>query len=175
MGYSLNLIKDGVTAKLPCPVLVGGSVYSLYGTEVAQYATTYNYSEHFREAFGNERGIYNLEGKTAAESVPMIEEAIQRLSEENKPPTVKELKAKIKKYQKALEKAEKSGEPASILDRLYSTYIKDWEERIRTADPKTGRVQPSYWDATPGNARKALEEILVLAKLADGDAVWEIS
>lgn len=175
MGYSLNLIKDGVTAKLPCPVLIGGSIYSLHGTSVAEYAATYNYAEHFREAFGNERGIYNLEGKTAGESIPMIEEAIQRLSEENKPPTVKELKAQIKKYQKAMEKAKKSGKPASIIEDLYSTYIREREERIRTADPKTGRAQPSYWDATPGNARKALEEILVLAKLADKDAVWEIS
>jgi hypothetical protein len=63
---------------------------------------------------GGIRGIY---GKTAGESIPILEEAAQKLRAES--------------------------------------------------------FSEDYWEPTEGNARKALLDLQVLAKMAPPDAVWE--
>lgn len=38
-----------------------------------------------------------------------------------------------------------------------------------------GEPSSNYWDATEGNAKAALEDILQLAKLAPKESVWRVS
>jgi hypothetical protein len=49
--------------------------------------------------------------------------------------------------------------------------------RLEAAVVALGTEPPSsnYWDATQGNARRALEGLIRLAKLAPSDAVWRVS
>ena len=52
--------------------------------------------------------------------------------------------------------------------------LQDVRERIKNADPVTNRARPSYWDATPGNAKQALRELIKMASEAPTDTIWSI-
>ena len=173
MGYDIRLVKNGETVQLLCNVDIGGSVYPVGGTDVAEYATTYNYAGLFKESLQEENGIRSLNGKTAGETISVLEAAIDRLSDEHLGPTIKELREEeenLLKTARALDKAPSQKIWAGLTDAR----LKDVQERLSKADYKTGRVKANYWDATPFNAKNALKAMLVLAKLAPADSVWEI-
>ena len=59
-----------------------------------------------------------------------------------------------------------------IEDEELSTTIPWIEEAISSLGTDVG---DDYWEVTEGNARKALEDLLALAKMCpDGDYIWEI-
>ena len=89
-----------------------GGTYCVGGTQVACLNITYNYSPHY-ERLG-EKGIRSIYGKTGADSIPMLQLAIDSLGND---------------------------------------------------------VDPNYWKATEGNAKRALLQLVALAKLRP-DGVW---
>ena len=80
MSYDISL-HDPITKEiviLDKKHQLRGGTYALDGTDEAWLNITYNYSNHFKQMFG-EAGIRTIYGMTATESIPLIEEAIKKL------------------------------------------------------------------------------------------------
>ena len=61
---------------------VSGGTYCLGGTNELRLNITSNYYRHYRRVFKNEDGIKILIGKSGAESIPILEEAISLLGDQ---------------------------------------------------------------------------------------------
>lgn len=87
MSYDVYL-KDPVTKQTiefaEKHEMIGGT-YCLGGTNEAWLNVTYNYGGHYRAAFGDEDGIRTIYGMTGAESIPVLEAAAAKLSDETDP------------------------------------------------------------------------------------------
>lgn len=83
MSYDLYL-RDPVTnatIHFSEPHDVQGGTYALCGTTEAWLNITYNYSQHFRQVFGPD-GIRFLYGLSGAESIPVLQAAIDWLEDD---------------------------------------------------------------------------------------------
>jgi hypothetical protein len=83
MSYDISL-QDPVTKEtiyFDVPHQVQGGTYAMGGTTEAWLNVTYNYSKHYYRVFG-ENGIRSIYGKTGAESVPILQDAIDKLGDE---------------------------------------------------------------------------------------------
>ena len=132
MSYDISL-NDPVTYEtinLGFKHDMRGGTYVLGGNDLAELNITYNYSEifervlsgaveemdKFSRVFGGKKdGIRMIYGMTGAESIPLLEAAIEKLGDD---------------------------------------------------------VDKDYWKATEGNAKRALSQLLALARLRP-DGVWE--
>jgi hypothetical protein len=128
MSYDLGLV-DAITGEelqLDVPHQMKGGTYCLGGCSTADINITYNYATIFRRVLGEREsdhrenrdgklcGIRLIYGMTGAESIPVLEAAIEKLGDD---------------------------------------------------------VDPDYWKATEGNAKRALQQCLALARLRP-DGVW---
>jgi hypothetical protein len=115
MSYDLQLLDPVTreTLRLDAPHQMRGGTYAMGGTDLAALNVTYNYSR-FYSVLG-ENGIRSLYGKTGAESVATLTQAIAVLGDD---------------------------------------------------------VSENYWDATEGNAKRALTQLLALAQMRP-DGVWD--
>jgi hypothetical protein len=80
MSYDISL-QDPVTKGtiyFDEPHQVKGGTYVMGGTTEAWLNVTYNYGEHYYRVFG-ENGIRSIYGKTGAESIPILQDAIDKL------------------------------------------------------------------------------------------------
>jgi len=111
---TLNDAITGDTIKFDTPHLLKGGLYTVGGTSEAWLNVTYNYDEHFYRIVDKDKGIRVLYGKTGAESIPILKNAI--------------------------------------------TQLKD-------------NVSDDYWEATEGNAKRALINLLAFAQLRP-DGIW---
>ena len=85
MSYDIYLAdKNGKTIELDKPVDFRGGTYAAGGTTEAWLNVTYNYSKHYCHVFG-EKGIRTIYGMTGQESIPILEAAIEQLSEDEDP------------------------------------------------------------------------------------------
>jgi hypothetical protein len=132
MSYDIEL-RDPVTHEtllLDAPHHMRGGTYAVGGDTDCHLNITYNYSPHFRRAFGDENvdlskfdalfgggatGVRRLYGMSGAESIPVLEAAISALGDD---------------------------------------------------------VDADYWKPTEGNAKRALLQLLALAKMRP-DGVWD--
>ena len=83
MSYDIDL-KNPVTGKaieLDVPHHMRGGTYQLGGSTSASLNITWNYSDHYYRAFGN-NGIHAISGKTGAESIPILKAAASRLGDD---------------------------------------------------------------------------------------------
>lgn len=83
MSYDIEL-TDPVTGErleLDEPHDMRGGTYAVGGTREAWINITYNYGWIFRQLFGD-KGIRFLYGKTAAESLPHLEEGVALLKDD---------------------------------------------------------------------------------------------
>lgn len=170
MGYDISLEKNGETAKLNKPVELKGSVYAVGGSSEASYSITFNYSGFYKDAFKDPEGIGCLNGLSYDEGLAKIARAISKLSDENLPPTIEELRQEEAQCIAEL-KARKEGD--FLFDYLKSK-IQKIRRRIAEANPDSDRVRPSYWDATPYNAKIALRNLLKMAAEAPSDTIWVV-
>lgn len=116
MSWDCCLVdKNGKPIVFDEPLDMKGGTYQLGGTQEAWLNITYNYSKIIRNVLGY--SLYDLNGKLVKETIPTIEKAISKLSEEDK--------------------------------------------------------TENYWDATEYNTKKALEDLLLLAKRCE-DSYWMI-
>ena len=80
MSYDIYL-HDPVTGKTlqaDEPHQMRGGTYAMGGTTEMWLNVTYNYYQHFRRTMGDD-GIRTIYGKTGAESIPILETAIDEL------------------------------------------------------------------------------------------------
>lgn len=83
MSYDISLV-DPVSKKvldLDTPHHMRGGTYAVGGTTEASLNVTYNYSKHFIRVLGD-GGIRSLYGKSAVDSIPMLEKAIAQLGDD---------------------------------------------------------------------------------------------
>ncbi len=116
MSYDIYL-NDPVTkevTEVDTSHFMAGGTYALGGTKELWLNVTYNYSAHFYNTMG-EKGIRTIYGMSGAESIPILENAINQL-----------------------------GDDAS----------------------------PDYWEPTEGNAKRALLQLLAMAKMRP-DGIWD--
>ena len=80
MSWDITLVdKDtGKVIEFDKPHNIRGGTYIVGGTTLAWLNVTYNYHDIFTKVFGK-KGIRILENKTAKESIPILEKAIQKL------------------------------------------------------------------------------------------------
>jgi hypothetical protein len=82
MSYDIELL-DPVSKKrieFDRPHQMKGGTYACGGTRQAWLNVTYNYSKHFYKVLG-EKGIRSIYGITGAESIPILNEAINKLKD----------------------------------------------------------------------------------------------
>jgi len=87
MSYDIYL-SDPVTKQtiqLDDSHQLKGGTHALGGTTEAWLNVTYNYSEHYRRVFGNDRGIRTVYGMTGADSIAVLENAASQLSDVTDP------------------------------------------------------------------------------------------
>lgn len=116
MSYDIDLTHPvtGAVLQLDQPHQMKGGTYALGGTPEASLNVTWNYSEHYRMAFGDD-GIRTIYGMTGAESAPVMQSAADQLKDD---------------------------------------------------------VSDDYWEATEGNAKAAILQLIALARLRP-DGVWQ--
>ena len=82
MSYDISLRdKKGNTIELSKSHDLKGGTYDMGGTNEAWLNVTYNYGVHYYRVFG-EKGIRTIYGMTGAESIPVIEKAIEELGDD---------------------------------------------------------------------------------------------
>lgn len=116
MSYDIYL-NDPVTkevTEVDTSHFMAGGTYALGGTKELWLNVTYNYSAHFYNTMG-EKGIRTIYGMSGAESIPILENAINQLGDD---------------------------------------------------------VAPDYWEPTEGNAKRALLQLLAMAKIRP-DGIWD--
>jgi len=127
MGWDLSLHKkntetgEAESCYVEVPHNLKGGTYVVGGTRELWMQVTHNYNDFLAEAL-QESSLDCLQGKTVKETLPLLETAVQVLSQKYNNPMPSE----------------------------------------------------RYWDATAGNALKALQDLVDLAKLAPLDATWHV-
>lgn len=133
MSYDISLTDPvtGETLRLDATHHMRGGTYAVGGTTEAHLNVTWNYATHYYRVFtpaplrpgvdkyhandgGTVGGIRSIYGLTGAESIPVLQSAIDQLGDD---------------------------------------------------------VHPYYWEPTEGNAKRALTQLLALAKMRP-DGVW---
>ena len=104
MSYDIRLV-DPVTHEQLCtdvPHDMRGGTYAMYGTTELWLNITYNYGRYYRAGFEpnqetNENGIRTIYGLTGAESVPVIQKAIEKISSDDIPDITQKEMDELKK------------------------------------------------------------------------------
>lgn len=117
MSYDVELIEPvsrqcidlGFTHRM------AGGTFAIGGTSMCELNITYNYSRHFYRVLDTEAGLRKLYGMTGAESIPLLDKAIDALKDD---------------------------------------------------------VSENYWEATEGNAKRALTQLRAFAYLRP-DGIWQ--
>ncbi len=81
MSHDIRIIDAGTseTIEFPDRHFIRGGTYAPNGTHLAELNITYNYSNFFRDLFG-EGGIRRLYGMTIKDSIPVLMEARDKLN-----------------------------------------------------------------------------------------------
>jgi len=83
MSYDLGL-RDAITGEwlsLEEPHQMRGGTYCIGGSSTAEINITYNYARHYYRVMG-EQGLRTIYGKTGAESISIIKEAVSKLGDD---------------------------------------------------------------------------------------------
>ena len=190
MSYDINL-KDPVTKEtieLDEPHFMRGGTFAVGGTKELWLNITYNYSHYYYEAtdkdprfahdevscyyadgtkgpIETEYGIRGIYGKTGAESIPMLEDMIRKITE---------------KYQKdgewiftTREKQRTYDGNGVEADDPFSLILsgKTYKTEIYEVSVCEG-PNDDYWEATAANAIKPLHQLIAMAKMRP-DGVWD--
>ena len=176
---TLNDPVTGNTLLLDEPHQMRGGTYAIGGTRECWLNVTWNYSNYYFEAAdGDERfayqdsdgkiehGFRGLYGKTAVESIPMLEDLAARIGKKYKNPdgTWKTARRKRQRF------FDNHG-----IEIDFPQYIKlpDGKRSCKEDDYVVSEGDTSnYYERTAANAIKALEQLEAFAKLRP-DGVWD--
>ena len=192
MSYALSLI-DRITQEtilLPEPqFLTSGCVPCHYDEQVdaletipmewAEWSITYNYAHYYYEATEQDArfavvdedsgeisyGIRGIYGKSAKESIPMLQDLIDRIRHRYCPNEQwKETQRNQKRFY------DQDGRELSFDQYLFCTEkatIKTETYRVSEGDTR------DYWEDTAANSIRPLREMLAVAQMCqDRDCVW---
>lgn len=83
MSYDIQLVhpRSGAHLRANKTHQLRGGTYALGGTKELWLNVTYNYAPHFQKVFG-EDGIRAIHGMTGEESIPVLMEAMAKLSDD---------------------------------------------------------------------------------------------
>jgi len=98
MSYDIYLREPetGKTIEFNGNHQIKGGTYAFGGTSEAWLNITYNYGKYYYNVFG-EGGIRSIYGKTGAESIPLLEDAISKLGNDIDPDYWKPTEGNAKK------------------------------------------------------------------------------
>lgn len=83
MSYDIRLLDPVTreTIQFDSPHHMTGGTYAVGGTTEAWLNITYNYAKFYYEVLG-EKGIRTIYGRTGADSIPLLQEAADKLGDE---------------------------------------------------------------------------------------------
>jgi hypothetical protein len=84
MSYDVELVDPITKSRITFDFKhkIRGGTYQMGGCSEAWLNVTYNYSPHFYRVLDSEKGLRALYGKTGAESISAIEQAIAQLGDD---------------------------------------------------------------------------------------------
>lgn len=190
MSYDISL-KDPVTKKtieLNEPHFMQGGTYAMGGTKELWLNITYNYSHYYYEAtdkdprfahdevscyysdgtkgpIETEYGIRGIYGKSGAESIPMLEDMIRRITEKYQKDGewIETERTKARWYDESGKEVE---DPFHMI--LQGKNVTKEEYTVMVSEGDTD----DYWEATAVNAIKPLHQLIAMAKMRP-DGVWD--
>ena len=190
MSYDISL-KDPVTKQtieLNEPHFMQGGTYAMGGTKELWLNITYNYGPYYYEAtdkdprfahdevscyyadgtkgpIETEYGIRGIYGKTGAESIPMLEDMIRRITEKYQKDGewIETERTKARWYD---ENGNEVADPFHMI--LQGKNVTKEEYTVMVSEGDTD----DYWEATAVNAIKPLHQLIAMAKMRP-DGVWD--
>jgi hypothetical protein len=84
MSYDIDLCDENGICTVP-EAFVDGGTYAVGGTNQCSLNVTYNYAPHYYRLIDAKEGIRWLYGKTGAETLPKLREAIAALADDSEP------------------------------------------------------------------------------------------
>lgn len=87
MSYDISLVDKDTGKMLKSDVghNMKGATYQVGKTKNLWLSVTYNYADHYYKVFDGDKGIRTIHGMTGAESMPVLEDAISKLGDSDKP------------------------------------------------------------------------------------------
>ena len=190
MSYDINL-KDPITKEtiqFDAPHFMRGGTYAIGGTTEAWLSVTYNYAHYYYEAtdkdprfahdevscyyadgtkgpIETEYGIRGIYGKTGAESIPMLEDMIRRITEKYQKDGewIETERTKARWYDESGNEVE---DPFHMI--LQGKNVTKEEYTVMVSEGDTD----DYWEATAVNAIRPLHQLIAMAKMRP-DGVWD--
>lgn len=190
MSYDISL-KDRVTGEVltaDAPHFMAGGTYQIGGTTELWLNITYNYAEYYYDVtegdqrFANESvsayyadgttgpieiryGIRGIYGKTGAESIPMLQDMIDRIKEKYTGKDGNWITTKRKKVRYL----DESGNEIDFMKTVFGNLLYTKEEyEIEVCEGPN----EDYWEPTAGNAIKPLCKLMAMAQMRP-DGVWD--
>lgn len=190
MSYDISL-KDPVTKQtieLNEPHFMRGGTYAIGGTKELWLSITYNYASYYYEAtdkdprfahdevscyyadgtkgpIETEYGIRGIYGKSGAESIPMLEDMIRRITEKYQKDGewIETERTKARWYD---ENGNEVEDPLHMI--LQGKNVTKEEYTVMVSEGDTD----DYWEATAVNAIKPLHQLIAMARMRP-DGVWD--
>lgn len=194
MSYDIEL-KDPVTKEtieIEDAHFMRGGTYQLGGSKQLWLNITYNYANYYYEAtdgdprFAHDEvscvyadgregpvetqyGIRGIYGKTGLESIPMLEDMIQRITDKyKKSGKWITTKRNVVKY---YDECGMESDLADILDETFHPKGKSFTKIEEEVEVNEG-PSSNYWQDTAANAIKPLKQLIVFAKMRP-DGIWD--
>ena len=170
MPYDISLLDPTTGEILIVPQHTEGSTFTQGVSFLAELSIIFNYGKFYYEHLDNDQGLYFLNGKTGAETLPVLERCIRSLGTEAsvKPFYTLDIYGLIDKktpewFIKLSREVDSSfwNQPENS-DLKNLALEKDWLS-----------VSSPYWNPTPGNAGVALVTLKSWAELHPS-GVWSI-
>lgn len=194
MSYDIEL-KDPVTMEtieLDDAHFVRGGTYQIGGSKQLWLNVTYNYAHYYYEAtegdprfahdevscvyadgregpVKTEYGIRGIYGKTGAESIPMLDDMIQRITDKyKKNGRWISTKRTVMKYygEDGMEIPE-----GLVIEEIFHPTGKSYYKREEEVEVNEG-PNSNYWQDTAANAIKPLKQLIAFARMRP-DGVWD--
>ena len=189
MSYDISL-TDPVTHKtLTCetPHFMHGGTYALNGTTELWLNVTCNYSDYYRyeKEDGSKTSIHDINNMSALESIPVLENLIEKINKEYKDENGEWKTARRKRhvvYDENGYRTKMDVYEAVYDENGYRTKM-DVYEAVRGNIKYTVKTEEfdisegdtsNYWYATAANALIPLYQLITMAKMRP-DGVWDVS
>lgn len=152
MSYDIYITDEsGKTLTLDTPHDLKGGTYAVGGTTEAHFNITFNYAKYFYSTIDQEKGIKVIDGQKVVDTIELLTKAMKDLMKLSDTFDLSVLPQSDWKWEGP---GKWNGKPV---------YEGDYLGSVR------------YWTPTPGNAAKAIKNLLDLAFYAKNKGIWKVS